>query len=122
RSHPFYYNRYRLYRNDWVSHVGNIPFLKEHVSIVPHERVTTHKHYYSYSVTGCDIGWHSPEVISERPSRLSDILKKEFYTCITENKLFKLEELSRMLKNNYDQLGNQPHDEPLERLQGWARE
>ncbi|WP_140162430.1 hypothetical protein [Billgrantia desiderata] len=122
KSQPYYYKRYRLYRNDWVSHVGNIPFLKEHISIIPHERVTTHKHYYSYSATGCDIGWHSPEIISERPNRLSDVLRKEIYKCISENNLLNLNEIYESLIKDYDNLGSQPHDEPLERIQNWARE
>lgn len=119
--HPYNYKRYKLHRRDWVSHVGNIPFLKEHISIVPHERVTTHKHHYSYSATGCDIGWHSPEVISEKPNRLSDVLKKEIDICLNENKLLNLSELSEKLVKFYDQDDWQKNDEPLERIQGWAR-
>lgn len=121
RGHPYDYKRYKLYRQDWVSHVGNIPFLKEHVSIVPHERVTTHKHHYSYSGTGCDIGWHSPEIISERPNRLSDVLRKEIDICITESRLFNLYELAEKLAKDYDQEVSLQHDDPLELLQHWAR-
>jgi len=121
RAHPYDYKRYRLFRRDWISHVGNIPFLKEHVSIVPHERVNTHKHYYSYSGTGCDIGWHSPEVISERPNRLSDVLRKEIDSCIMENKLLNLYKLSEQFVKDYDQEASQQHDEPLEQIQYWAR-
>jgi hypothetical protein len=36
--------------------------------------VDTHKHYYAYSEAGCDLSWHSPEVLDEDPSRLSDFL------------------------------------------------
>lgn len=121
RAHPYDYKRYKLYRRDWMSHVGNVPFLKEHVSIVPHERVSTHKHHYSYSGTGCGIGWHSPEVISERPNRLSDVLKKEINSCIVENRLLNLYELSEKLVKDFDQEARQQHDEPLERIQDWAR-
>jgi hypothetical protein len=121
RAHPYDYKRYKLYRRDWVSHVGNVPFLKEHVSIVPHERVTTHKHHYSYSTTGCDIGWHSPEVISEKPNRLSDVLRKEIDICINENRFLNLHELAEKLVRGYDQSDRQKNDEPLERIQDWAR-
>jgi hypothetical protein len=69
-----------------------------------------------------DIGWHSPEVISERPNRLSDVLRKEIDSCIAENRLLNLYELSEKLVKDYDQEARQKHDEPLERIQGWARE
>lgn len=121
RTHPYDYKRYKLYRRDWLSHVGNIPFLKEHVSIVPHERVTTHKHHYSYSTTGCDIGWHSPEVISEKPNRLSDVLRKEIDICLNENRLLNLYELSENLVKVSDQDDWQQDNDPLERIKRWAR-
>ncbi|MDV6314817.1 hypothetical protein [Idiomarina sp. HP20-50] len=120
-THPYDYRSYKLFRGGWVSHVGNVPFLNEHVSIVPHERVTTHKHYYSFSATGCDIGWHSPEVISEKPNRLSDVLRKEIDICINENRLLNLRELAEKLVKGYDQSDWQKNDEPLERIQTWAR-
>ena len=122
RANPYDYKRYKLYIRDWVSHVGNIPFLKEHISIIPHERVTTHKHHYSYSGTGCDIGWHSPEVISEKPNRLSDVLRKEIDICLNENRLQNLNDLfEKLVKGNY-QGDWQKNDDPLERIQGWAKE
>lgn len=90
---PFQYRHSKLFIDDWVSDIGFVPFLKEHVSIIPHERVDTHEHYYSYSSTGCDIGWHSPELLSNSPSRLSDLLAKELTKCVVENRLVNLENI-----------------------------
>ncbi|MCB0707350.1 MAG: hypothetical protein KDC34_18665 [Saprospiraceae bacterium] len=42
-----------------------IPFLRTHVSIPPHQKVTNSDHYYSYSKNGGDIVWHSGEKLSE---------------------------------------------------------
>lgn len=120
RHHPYKNKRYRLYQKDWVSYVGHVPFLKEHVSIIPHERVSTHKHYYSYSQTGSDIGWHSPEVISEKPSRLSDVLVREISECINERKLQNIYELAESLIVRSDELYENIQD-PIRRLQSWGQ-
>src|SRR5690606_25156378 len=41
--------------------LGLVPFLRGHISIPPHEDVTTSEHYYSYSKSGGNIAWHSGE-------------------------------------------------------------
>ena len=58
----------------WRSYIGSIPHLREHVSIIPHEKVDTHEHYYAFSQNGTDISWHSPEYLEQGPRRLSDIV------------------------------------------------
>lgn len=90
---PFSMKNIRLYSENWLSYIGFSPFLKEHVSIIPHEKVDTYKHFYSYSTTGCDIGWHSPELLNEHPSRLSDLLAHELNKCIDDNRFIDLFEL-----------------------------
>ena len=101
-------------------HIGHVPFLKEHVSIVPHEKITTHKHYYSYSITGCEIGWHSPDLISERLSRLSYILDQEISNCIYESKFCDIYELDEILETRIEDLPTTGQD-PINRIQGWGR-
>lgn len=82
---PFYYRiGYEIYQRRWVSYFGAIPFLREHISISPHERVADHNHYYAYSETGVDISWHSPAIVEREPSRLSDFTVKFFQKVITE--------------------------------------
>lgn len=126
RGFPFLHKTYGLHSPDWVSYVGDIPFLKEHISIIPHEKISTHKHCYSYSVTGCDVGWHSPEVLSEAPSRLSDLMKREIEVCLSQKKLISLSELSKKLINSDESNISPDRDdrdeyEPLEQLQKWGR-
>jgi hypothetical protein len=58
----------------WLSRYDRQPFLKNHVSITPHERVTDHNHYYAFSTAGDDVSWHSPEVLDGGYSRLSDFM------------------------------------------------
>ena len=116
RSHPFFYYQRKVYQKNWVSYIGHVPFLKEHISIIPQERVTTHQHYYSYSAAGCDISWHSPELLSEGPSRLSDVLPEHINKCIRERMLFNFEEIDRLLK--IDQIDAKIRDfHPIERIQ-----
>ena len=120
RSHPFsYYNR-RVFHRNWVSYIGHIPFLKEHISIIPHERVYTHKHYYSYSTTGFDIAWHSPELLSEKPSRLGDVLPEHINKCIDEEMFVDFEEIEKMMKENQIDSGFGDVN-PIERIQKRGR-
>lgn len=79
---PFYFHHYELRDRNWTSYFGFIPFLRNHISIIPHERVDTHEHFYAYSKDGIDVTWHSPEYIDGNPSRLGDRIVKimrDFY-------------------------------------------
>jgi len=117
---PFKSQKYKMYRDNWVSHIGFVPFLKEHISIVPHERVTTHKHYYSFSQTGCEISWHSPEYINDGPMRLSDMLSREIQACLDYEKFKDIKDLSNMLIDEMHDSGSYIED-PIERIQEWGK-
>lgn len=83
---PFFYRfGHRVHFHRWLSRFGSVPFLREHVSIPPHEPVSDHQHYYAYSETGTDISWHSPSVVSRDPSRLSDFIQQTFDRCFNES-------------------------------------
>ncbi|MBS1533318.1 MAG: hypothetical protein JSU01_23670 [Bacteroidetes bacterium] len=45
--------------------LGLSPFLRYHISIPPHQIVSTHEHHYSYSKNGGDVAWHSGELLNE---------------------------------------------------------
>lgn len=74
-SDPFYW---RLNDKDSFQLIRHIPFLKNHVSIVPHEKVHDSDHYYAYSQAGTDISWHSPSILEHEPRRLSDFIYNVF--------------------------------------------
>jgi hypothetical protein len=81
--YPFYSQLgYTIHAHLWASHFGSVPFLREHVSIPPHERVNSHNHFYAYSETGLDISWHSPAVVSTEPMRLSDFMISLFSNAL----------------------------------------
>lgn len=129
---PFYYRiRHSIYQRHWVSHFGAIPFLREHISIPPHERVADHNHFYAYSETGVDISWHSPDIIDREPSRLSDFTVSLFRAAATESEaMLPKRALAERISEISSNLGFQdenkvPDDSPLEyfgRHGRWLRE
>ena len=72
--YPFIDRTTAVYQRGWMSYLGLVPFLRGHISIMPHEKVQTSNHYYSFSQTGSEIGWHSPQFF-DTASRLSDRLR-----------------------------------------------
>ena len=72
---PVWYKPHMAIREKFlVRYLNWSPYLREHVAITPHEHVHDHHHFYSYSQTGTDVCWHSPKIVSEGPSRLSDVM------------------------------------------------
>jgi len=95
RLEPFYNRNITIRQRGWLSYIGSIPFLREHVSIIPHERVNTNEHYYSFSPNGTDIAWHSDVLINSQPSRLSDFLYNLFIDILSSKiEVLSLEHLS----------------------------
>lgn len=84
---PFHIGYYRLIENSWISYFGFLPFLRNHISIIPHVRVSTAEHFYAFSKDGIDVTWHSPQFIDSQPSRLSDRMEYLFnvFTRSKEN-------------------------------------
>jgi hypothetical protein len=60
----------------WLSRFDLQTFLRNHVSIPPHQRVSHHNHHYAYSTAGDSITWHSGEVVERGTSRLSDFMTR----------------------------------------------
>lgn len=82
---PFYYHiHYSIHHMHGISHLGAVPFLREHISIPPHEKVNDHHHYYAYSEAGVDVSWHSPSIVSREPHRLSDFMVALFHSALTD--------------------------------------
>ena len=108
RASPFTYGRRKVYQDKWVSYIGHVPFLKNHVSIIPHERVDTDNHYYSYSTGGDDIAWHSGEEVSQINTRLSDLLVSEIRHSISERQIIPLNKLERLLRERFAEYGDIP--------------
>ncbi|MDO9179524.1 MAG: hypothetical protein Q7U16_14580 [Agitococcus sp.] len=129
---PFFYRiRHSVHQRNWTSYFGAIPFLREHISIPPHERVADHNHFYAYSEAGVDISWHSPSIIDREPSRLSDFMMKIFQTAITEpDSMLPVEVLANKIAEisstcGFQEDSQEKSDSPLEYLGKhgrWLRE
>lgn len=64
---PFKYREHDLHDTTAKKNIilGNNPFLRHHISIPPHNLVTTHNHHYSYSISGADLAWHGGEIFND---------------------------------------------------------
>lgn len=58
----------------WAHYFYFHPFLRNHITISPHVRVTTHEHYYAFNSVGDQVSWHSPEMVDGPIARLSDFM------------------------------------------------
>ncbi|QNJ98161.1 hypothetical protein [Constantimarinum furrinae] len=126
RYHPFDFGVNSIYQRNWVSYFGFVPFLRSHVSIFPHEKVNTARHYYSFDQNGSDIGWHSSEyfrVVSRLSDTLTNIFDSAFY-----NKQSWLNPYSYIetLESDFGFLNNNNNINsdlnPIERIQDFGRE
>lgn len=118
---PYFYRiRESIHHSKCISYFSRTPFLHEHVSIPPHERVQDHHHYYAYSETGTDISWHSPSIVEREPSRLSDFFDNLISTAVNNPEAtLSLEALSARISNISFNLGfqtNNLNDTPVARL------
>ena len=52
-----------------------VPILAEHISIPPHDIVSTAKHSYSFNESGSELCFHSPDVPAEQPTTLAVFLE-----------------------------------------------
>ena len=74
---PFDFHDYTLRVNHVTYLFEFAPLLRGHAAIVPHAKVTSSDHYYSFSAHGSDVAFHSPEVVRREVLRLSDFLADE---------------------------------------------
>lgn len=126
RYHPFDYGMNSVNQRNWVSHFGFVPFLRGHVSIFPHEKVNTARHYYSFDQNGSDIGWHSSEyfrVISRLSETLTNIFDSAFYN---KKRWLNPYDYINTLENDFEFLNSDKNInsdlQPIEQIQSFGRE
>ncbi len=57
----------------------NIPVLAEHITVPPHDTVTTANHRYSFTEEGTELCFHSPESLPDGATNLA-----QFLTALSE--------------------------------------
>ena len=55
--------------------LDNVLHLPSHIAFPPHDKISTHKHKYSFSKSGDDLCFHSPERIETRPLDFLDFIR-----------------------------------------------
>lgn len=126
RFHPFDYEINRVNQRNWVSYLGFVPFLRGHVSIFPHEKVDTARHYYSFDQNGSDIGWHSSEYFRV-VSRLSDTLTNIFdFAFDNKNRWLNPYNYIETLENDFEffNIDRKMNSDiqPIEQIQNFGKE
>lgn len=85
RGNPFLYHQGQtVWGLGAASEIFSAPFLRGHATVIPHVQVTSHDHYYSFSKHATDIAFHSPEILTQGPARLSDFLQTEIMRIFRE--------------------------------------
>jgi len=57
-------------------HFDRIPVLAEHITVPPHDLVTSAKHRYSFTENGTDLCFHSPKALPDGSSNLAKFLSR----------------------------------------------
>lgn len=106
-----------------ASDIFAAPFLRGHATVVPHAMVSTHDHYYSFSKHATDIAFHSPELISQGPTRLSDFLHGEILRIFNEPQtLVSIEVLAKAIYEQSHNWAPDRFDRPNDNdLLGWIQ-
>ncbi len=124
---PFYHRfGFEVNHKKALVYFYEVPFLRAHISIPPHESVTDANHYYSFSETATNVVWHSPLLIEEGPSRLSDYLRGVLRGVLTgDDYKISLDDTAKRVASIAEQYGfgdqSGAHEGPMELLQSHGR-
>ncbi len=76
RFHPWEFEDVLIDTNGRTIRFDRIPVLAEHVTIPPHQKIISAKHSYSFTETGTQVCFHSPQVVPEGSVSLAIFLKR----------------------------------------------
>ena len=89
---PIRFERKHVLVNTMRHMVESSPFLRGHACVVPHAKVRSADHWYSFSVHASDVAFHSPAVVSRAVVRLSDFISEEIAVAVDDEALPPLQE------------------------------
>lgn len=124
---PFSFREARIHIRESVQLCECSPFLRAHATIVPHAPVESSDHYYSFSVQGSDVAFHSPEVVRRDVMRLSDFIAAELQAAYRDSEaLPTVAQVARSASDNAkswagDELGEPTEDTSVEWLSKHGR-
>jgi hypothetical protein len=111
------------YKNCFVE-LASVPFMKNHISIIPQDKVDTAEHYYSFSKTTDNIYFHSGEKSDHNSGRLADFFFNIYQQLLnSDNFQFDLKQHIKYLIEilNYSNRLKASNDEPSKQLQEIGR-
>jgi len=90
-----------------------IPVLREHVSIPPHDMVTSAKHSYSFTECGTDVCFHSPLSLPERDRTLAEFLTDVVGNPESNDRFIPPERAKKMLQEIFSGAESEDGDDLL---------
>ncbi len=96
----------------------NIPILKEHVSIPPHDIVASAKHNYSFDESGEDVCFHSPTILPNENGSLALFLKDLSRNFLLGEGQIKEDTANEVLRDLVASLD----DSDVSMLHGWTQD
>ena len=106
-----------------------VPVFAEHITVPPHTTVTSASHRYSFTETGSDLCFHSPEALPEGSASLGKFLGNISRGFVDEGESIRPEEADGALKELIDATGavelsesgfSEAFERPLERWFAWG--
>ncbi len=79
RRHPWELEEILLNNGGNTIHFDRIPVLAKHITVPPHDTVTSAKHRYSFTEAGTELCFHSPEAVPDGAANLA-----AFLTAVSE--------------------------------------
>jgi hypothetical protein len=83
-----------------------IPVLAEHITIPPHDKVSSAAHSYSFTDSGTDLCFHSPLSLQEHSTSLAEFLKRISDGFLERGEKFRLENAMIELRQLVDFVTN----------------
>lgn len=74
RSHPWALEDILLNNGGTTIRFDRVPVLAEHISVPPHDTVTSARHRYSFTESGTELCFHSPESLPEGAANFAKFL------------------------------------------------
>ena len=112
RSHPWDLEDVLVNASDKSVNFNAIPVLKEHISIPPHTQVDHARHRYSFTESGTELCFHSPEALPEGCDSLAEFLRRVTGDVRSDENFIPVENAQKIFFEMYSQPDNR-NDQPL---------
>ncbi len=129
KMYPWSFKNINLTTSSSKFMLRDVPFFSEHISIFPHDKVTSANHRYSFTERGRDLCFHSPLLVQDSIKSLHAFLIEELNNFeIEENRITlqtSIEELNK-LRDSFESDGmdiviDRIMDDPVGSWMDWGQ-